>query len=105
MVTRTVTVVITIPIAVAVSVAAAAALGSVQDKGHVLVFLLPVDFLQFGEHTPFEQSCADHEDGAVAQLLDNLRVGHQFDGRTVDQHIVVSLPYGINCLLQPLVEQ
>lgn len=105
MVSRTVTVVITIPIAVAVSVAAAAALGSVQDKGHVLVFLLPVDFLQFGEHTPFEQSRADHEDGAVGQLLDNLRVGHQFDGRTVNQHIFVLFPYGIYYLFQPVVEQ
>ena len=99
MVTRTVTVVITIPIAVAVSVAAAAALGSVQDKGHVLVFLLPVDFLQFGEHTPFEQSCADYENGTVSQFLDNLRVGYQFNGRTVDQHIVILLPYSIDCLL------
>ena len=104
-VSRAVAVVGTIPIAVTVSVASTASLGSIQDQGHVLVFLLPVDFLQFGEHTPYEQSCADHEDGAGAQLLDNLRVGHQFDGRTVDQHIVVSLPYGINCLLLPLVEQ
>ena len=71
MVARAVTVVITIAIAVTVSVATTASLGSVQDQGHVLV-----DFLQFSKHTPFKQSCTNHENTTVCQLLDNLRVGY-----------------------------
>ena len=50
MVSRTVTVVIT----VTVSVAPAISLGSVQDQGHILIFLLSVDLFQLGEHAPFE---------------------------------------------------
>ena len=76
MVARAVTVVITIAIAVTVSVATTASLGSVQDQGHVLLFFLPVDFLQFSKHTPFKQSCTNHENTTVCQLLDNLRVGY-----------------------------
>ena len=96
---------ITIPIAITVSVATTASLGSIQDQGHVLVFFLPVDFLQFSKHTQFKQSCTNHENSTVSQLLDYLRVGHQFDGRTVNQHIFVLFPYGIYYLFQPVVEQ
>ena len=105
MVSRAVTVVITIAVAVTVSVATTASLGSIQDQGHVLVFFLPVDFLQFSKHTQFKQSCTNHENSTVSQLLDYLRVGHQFDGRTVNQHIFVLFPYGIYYLFQPVVEQ
>ena len=70
---RTVTIVITIPIAITVSVATTASLGSIQDQGHVLVFFLPVDFLQFSKHTQFKQSCTNHENSTVSQLLDYLR--------------------------------
>lgn len=60
MVARAVTVVITIAIAVTVSVSTTASLGPVQDQGHVLYFFI-VDLLQFREHAPFEQPCADYE--------------------------------------------
>ena len=99
MVARAVTVVITIAIAVTVSVSTTASLGPVQDQGHVFVFFFIVDLLQFREHAPFEQPCADYENGTVSQFLDNLRVGYQFNGRSVDQHIVILLPYSIDCLL------
>lgn len=61
MVARAVTVVITIAIAVTVSVSTTASLGPVQDQGHVFVFFFIVDLLQFREHAPFEQPCADYE--------------------------------------------
>lgn len=96
---------IAISVSVAISVTSTASFCSVQNHGHVFVFLLLIDFLQFGEHTPFEQPCAHHEDGPVGQRLDDLRVGYQLDGRAVYQHIFVLLPYGADHLLEPLVEQ
>lgn len=98
MVARAVTVVITIAIAVTVSVSTTASLGPVQDQGHVFVFF-------HRRSSPIPRACSVRatlrglRNGTVSQFLDNLRVGYQFNGRTVDQHIVILLPYSIDCLL------
>ena len=62
---------------------------AVQYDGHVLETLFVVHPLQFGQHAAFQQSGAHHEKGAVGLLFDDLRVGHDVDGRTVDKDIII----------------
>lgn len=86
---------VTIPVTVAVAVAVAVAVtarvvaGAVQDEGHVAVFLLIIQAVKLGEHGALKQTGADDEESAVHVFVDDLGVGHDFDGRTVDYHVVV----------------
>lgn len=80
---------IAVAVAVAVAVTARVVAGAVQDEGHVAVFLLIIQTVKLGEHRALEQVGSDDEEGAVHVFVDNLGVGHDFVGRTVDYHVVV----------------
>ena len=54
-----------------------------------MLSLIHIYCFQFGEHGAVQQAGTDNEDGAVRQLLDDLCVGHNVDGRTIDEDIVV----------------
>ena len=78
-----------VSVAIAVSVASSGAFRSVQYHGEVLESFHGIHCFQFGEHGAVQQAGTDNEDGAVRQLLDDLCVGYNVDGRTVDEDIVV----------------
>lgn len=102
MIARTVAVVIAVPVAVAVGTAA---LGAVQDDGHVRELLFGVNVLQLAQHAALQQAGTDHKDGAVGILRQDVGIGHQLDGRTVYQDIVVTgTEVGKQCL-QALARQ
>lgn len=84
-----VAVTVAVAVAVAVAVTARVVAGAVQDEGHVAVFLLIIQTVKLGEHRALEQVGPDDEEGAVHVFVDDLGVGHDFDGRTVDYHVVV----------------
>ncbi len=85
-----VTVAVAVAVGVGVAVAALVVAGAVEDYGHVAVFALFVDAVELGEHGAFEQAGADDEEGAVGVAVDDLGVGHYFDGWTVDEYVVVA---------------
>ena len=80
---------IVVAVAVVVAVAAALRLGAVEHERHVLELLVLVELLQVAQHRALHQAGTHHEDGAVGELLDDLRIGNHLDGRTVYEHIVV----------------
>lgn len=89
---------VVVAVAVAIAVAVAVAVGvavarfgegcAVEDYGHVAVFLFFVDALELGEHFALEEAGADDEDGAVNVGVDDLGIGHDFDGRAVNEDVV-----------------
>ena len=76
---------IAVPIAIAVSVTvtvpASGTFRTVQYHAEVLETFFLIDAFQFGQHAAVQQAIAYHEDGAVSQLLDDLRVGHDVNRR------------------------
>ncbi len=84
-----ITVSIAIAVSVTVAVPASGTFRAVQYHAEVPETFLLIDVFQFGQHAAIQQAAAYHEDGTVRQFLDNLRVGHDVDGRTVYEDIVV----------------
>ncbi len=84
-----VAVAIAVAVAVAVAVTARVVAGAVQDEGHVAVLLFIIQAVKLGEHGAFEQAGADDEEGAVHVFVDDLGVGNNLNGGTVDYHVVV----------------
>ena len=86
-----VSIAVTIAVAVAVAVAVTALVvgGAVEDEGHVAVLLFIIQAVKLGEHGAFEQAGADDEEGAVHVFVDDLGVGNNLNGGTVDYHVVV----------------
>lgn len=72
-----------------VAVSALVVAGAVEDEGHAGVFLLLIEAVELGEHRALEQSGTDDEEGPVGIPVDDLGVGHDLDGRTVDEDVVV----------------
>ena len=102
-----VAIVIAVAITIAVVAAVPATLGlrAVQYQRHVLELLLLVELLQVWKHAALHQAGANHEDGAVGQLLDDLGISHDLDWRTVDEHIVVFLTQLADHLAQAVGEE
>ena len=71
--------------AAAIAVADIPAVRAVEDHHHVFETLLLIDILQNGQHGALEQIGAYHEDRPVGRLLDNLRISHDVNGRTVNE--------------------
>ena len=63
--------------------------GTVENNRDVMVTLVVIQLLDAGKHLAFEQSGTDDEDGHIGVAVDNLRVGHNLDGRTIEQDIVI----------------
>lgn len=84
-----VAVTISVAIGMGVAVSALVVAGAVEDEGHAGVFLLLIEAVELGEHRALEQSGTDDEEGPVGIPVDDLGVGHDLDGRTVDEDVVV----------------
>lgn len=95
-----VTVAVAVFVGVGVAVAAAVVAGAVEDYGHMLVFLFFVEAVELGQHRALEQTGADNEDGPVNELVDNLGVGDNLDGRAVDDDIVVAGAHAVDKLAE-----
>ena len=65
--------------------------------------MLFVHGLQHGKHGTLEQRGADNKECTVGQFLNNGRIGHYFDGRTVYEDIIVFWPYFINQVAEALL--
>ena len=84
-----VAVTISVAVRVAVAVSALVVAGAVEDEGHAGVFLLLIEAVELGEHRALQKPGADDEEGPVGVAVDDLGVGHDLDGRTVDEDVVV----------------
>lgn len=89
-------------VAVLVGVAASAADGGIEDKRHVLESLLEVQIVEFGKHAALKQSHTNYKYRAVGFMLDDLRIGHDIDRRTVDEYIIVVLAQLCNKLTEAI---
>lgn len=85
---------IAIAVSVTVAVPASGTFRTVQYHTEILETFLLVDIFQFRQHAAIQQAAAYHENSTVSQLFDNLRVGHDVDGRTVYEDIVVLAAQG-----------
>ena len=100
-----ITILIPIFISVLVAVASAAAVRAVQDKGHVPVFLVGIEFLYLRQHAAVEQAGTDNEQGDVCQFVDDGGIGYDLHRRAVDEDVVVLLAKVAYQLFQTLCEQ
>ena len=91
-----------ITIAIAVAIAAVAitvavvtvvvfGIGAVEQHGHVVVLFLVVVLLQLGQHAALQQPSTDNEDGEVSLTTDDGGIGHNLNGGTVNEDVVVLL--------------
>ena len=65
--------------------------------------MLCIDVLKFRNQTALHQASANHKDGTVNKLVDNLRVGHNVYGWAVDEHVVVFLAETLNQFAKAVV--
>ena len=83
---------IAVLVAVAIAIAALARVSAVKDHDHVPELLPVVVGLQHRQHVTLQQPGANHEQRAVHDPVDDLRVRHHLHGRAVDEDIVVVRP-------------
>ena len=83
---------IAVLVAVAIAIAALARVSAVQDQDHVPELLPVVVCLQHRQHVTLQQPGAHHEQRAVHDPVDDLRVRDHLHGRTVDENVVVLRP-------------
>ena len=76
-------------VSVAIAVTSSGAFSSVQYHGEVFKSFSGIHIFQFGKHGPVQQAGADYEDGTVCHFFDDLRIGHNVDGWTVDEDIII----------------
>ena len=96
-----VAVTISVAIGMGVAVSALVVAGAVEDEGHAGVFLLLIEAVELGEHGALKEACADDEEGPVGVPVDDLGVGHDLDGRTVDEDVVIPGPQPGHQLREP----
>ena len=66
-------------------------IGGVEHDGHVVIFLLLVVSLQFGQHGTLQQTCTYDEERDVGLSADDGGIGHNLHRGAVDEDEVVFL--------------
>ena len=76
---------------------------AVEEVAEILETLLVVELLEVGHVLLFQQPSAHYEDGAIHIGVDDLRIGHNVNGRTVNDDIIKGRFHVFNQLAKPLI--
>lgn len=78
MVTITVSIAIAVFVGKAVTITAVGATGAVEDKAYVLVFLLLIETIKFGNHRTLKKTDSRNKDGAIHIFIDDLSIDNVY---------------------------